>query len=387
VRILIAHSFYRIPGGEDRYVKQQMDLLGAHHDVELLSARNEDLEGGLRTASRMVFSPGMRRSVEKTLERFRPDVVHLHNPYPSLGPAVHLSARRLRMPIVMTVHNYRLRCPNGYLFTEGSVCHRCVGGNTLNAVIHHCFPSRSQAAAYAATVWAHRYVLKLHDMVDVFVAPSEFIRRQLVSWGFPDDRIELVRNFTDVAVTAESRPGRYGAYVGRLSSEKGLDLLLRGLKLAGDPEFVVVGDGPLRAELQTLTEALRLQRTRFEGRVAATDVERFLRAARFIAFPSRSNENAPLAALEALAAGRPLLVANIGGLPELVDGGAGLAFRPGDEHDLARGLSRLMDDDHLCESLAESARRHALEKFSPGRHRARLEAVYGKAVTAAAGRV
>jgi glycosyltransferase involved in cell wall biosynthesis len=126
-----------------------------------------------------------------------------------------------------------------------------------------------------------------------------------VSWRFPADRIELVRNFTDVAVTAGSGPGSYGAYVGPLSSEKGLDLLLRGLKLAGDSEFVVVGDGPLRAELQTLAEVLRLQRTRFEGRVAAEEVESFLRGARFVAFPSRSNENAPLAALEALAAGRP----------------------------------------------------------------------------------
>ena len=220
MRILIAHSFYRIPGGEDRYVNQQVNLLGAHHEIELLSARNEDLEGSLRTASRMAFSPGMRRSVEKTLERFRPDVVHLHNPYPSLGPAVHLAARRLKIPIVMTAHNYRLRCPNGYLFTGGSVCHRCVGGNTLNAVIHHCFPSRSQAAAYAASLWAHRYVLKLHHKVDIFIAPSEFIRRQLLSWQFPPDRIELVRNFTDVAVATASRAGSYGAYVGRGSRAK-----------------------------------------------------------------------------------------------------------------------------------------------------------------------
>jgi glycosyltransferase involved in cell wall biosynthesis len=382
VRILIAHSFYRIPGGEDRYVNQQVELLGTHHDIELLSAHNEDLQGRLRTASRMAFSREMRRSVEKTLERFRPDVIHLHNPYPSIGPAVHLSARRLRMPIVMTVHNYRMRCPNGYMFTEGSVCDRCVGGNTSNAVIHRCFPSRSQAAAYAASLWVHRYVLKLHDKIDVFIAPSEFIRRQLLSWRFPPDRIALVRNFTDVAITGDSRPGRYGAYIGRLSSEKGLDLLLRGLKLAGDPPFVFVGDGPIRAELQMLAEALRLRRTRFEGRVAAAEVERFLREARFVTFPSRCYENAPLAALEAMAVARPLLVANIGGLPELVNDGAGLAFRAGDEHDLATGLSRLMQDDRLCESLARSARRQALEKFSPGRHRARLEAVYGKAVTA-----
>jgi glycosyltransferase involved in cell wall biosynthesis len=137
--------------------------------------------------------------------------------------------------------------------------------------------------------------------------------------------------------------------------------------------------------LQTLAEALRLRRTRFEGRVATAEVGRFLREARFVIFPSRWKENAPLAALEAMAVGRPLLVANIGGLPELVDDGAGLAFRPGDENDLAKGVSRLMHDDRLWESLATSARRNALEKFSPGEHRAHLEAVYRKAVTATAG--
>jgi glycosyltransferase involved in cell wall biosynthesis len=379
VRILIAHSFYRTPGGEDRYVNQQMDLLGAHHDLKLLSARNEDLEPGLRTAFRMAFSPKMQRSVEKTMRRFGPDVVHLHNAYPSFGPAVHLSARRFKVPIVMTVHNYRLRCPNGYLFTEGSICHRCVGGNTLNAVFHDCFPARSQAAAYAASLWTHRYVLKLHDKVDVFIAPSEFMRRKLLSWEIPPDRVELVRNFTDITVASESRQGSYGAYVGRLSSEKGLDLLLKALVLAGDPPFRFVGDGPARPELQALATALGLRRTRFEGRVATAEIEPFLRDARFVSFPSRWNENAPLAALEAMAMGLPLLVADIGGLPELVEEGAGLSFRAGDEHGLAEGLSRLMRDDRLCRSLGETARTRALEEFNPLRHRTRLEAVYRKA--------
>jgi glycosyltransferase involved in cell wall biosynthesis len=381
VRILIAHSFYRITGGEDRYVTQQMNLLGPHHNLELLSARNEDLEPDVHTAVRMTYSSVVRKSVDEVLQRFRPDVVHLHNPYPSFGPAVHLSARRHSVPLVVTAHNYRLRCPNGYLFTEGSICHRCEGGNTLNAVLHRCFPGRSQAVTYAASLWTHRYVLKLHDTVDVFIAPSDFMRQKLLSWQIPADRVELVRNFTDVPAASEPPSGNHGVYVGRLSSEKGLDVLLKALALAGDPPFVFVGDGPARSELEELSSALGLRHARFEGRVNNQQVGSFLRQARFATFPSLWHENAPLAALEAMTLGLPLLVADVGGLPELVEPGAGLIFRSGDERALSECLSQLMTNDDLCRSLGSSARSRALKEFNPSRHRSGLEAVYRKAIS------
>src|SRR3990170_4344958 len=119
MRILIAHSSYRIAGGEDRYVQQQIELLSTAHDIEVIRPHNRDLEGGLRTGARMLYSRTLAQHVMDVMHRFRPHVVHLHNAYPSLGPAVQLATRQLQIPVVMTVHNHRLRCPNGYMFTRG----------------------------------------------------------------------------------------------------------------------------------------------------------------------------------------------------------------------------------------------------------------------------
>ena len=149
VKILLAHSFYRVPGGEDGFVRQQAELLSHDHMVELFYKRNDELSASITTATKMLSSGNREREVARVLGRFRPNIVHVHNVYPALGTAMHFASAKARIPLVMTVHNYRMRCPNGLMFTEGSVCHRCQGGNYLNALTHRCFPSKQQSAAYA----------------------------------------------------------------------------------------------------------------------------------------------------------------------------------------------------------------------------------------------
>ncbi|MEA2498374.1 MAG: hypothetical protein QOH26_779, partial [Actinomycetota bacterium] len=311
-RVLIAHSGYRIPGGEDRYVDQLAELLGRDHEVELLRPRNQELVPSASTAARMTYSPRRTREVQRTIERFRPDVVHVHNVYPSLGPAVHLAVRKTSTPLVMTVHNYRLRCPNGYMFTEGSICHRCEGGNHVHATLHECFPTKKQSVAYATALWIHRFPMHLHSEVDAFIAPSEFMQGRLSDWGFARERVRMVRNFTDEVSGATSDPGVGGLYLGRLSGEKGLEILLRALKGAGDPPFTIAGGGPLEAECRAMARSLRLTNLAFTGSLPHDEVVSLLRSARFVVLPSVSEENAPLAALEGLAAGRPLIVSDGG---------------------------------------------------------------------------
>jgi glycosyltransferase involved in cell wall biosynthesis len=379
LRVLIAHSFYRLPGGEDRYVSQQVPLLARRHDVELLSRHNTDLGGGIATAARMTMSRREQRRVEVALDRFSPDVVHLHNAYPSLGPAVHLAAHRRRVPLVMTVHNFRLRCPNGYMFTEGAPCRRCEGGMYAHAVLHRCFPSRSQSATYASALWLHRFVLRLQDKVDLFVTPSEFVGRRVVEWGIPEARVMVVRNFTAFAL-GRAAPGDYGLYLGRLSGEKGVDVLLRALREAGDPPFRVVGDGPLKEPLARLARDLGLRRVQFTGQVPGDDVPGLLRSARLLALPSVWDENAPIAALEAMTAGRPLVVTRTGGLPELVRGGEGLQCEPGDVQGLAACIRSLFEDDRLCLQAGERALARAASELSPEQHLDRLEGAYERAL-------
>ena len=380
MRILIAHSFYRIGGGEDRYVRRQVALLASDHQVDLLERRNIDVPNTVGAAARMTYSTTAIEDAEQQIDAFKPDVVHVHNIYPGLGPAIHIAAQKRGVPLVMTVHNYRLRCPNGYMFTEGQLCQRCQSGNHLNAVIHRCFPSKTQSVSYATALWLHRFVLRLEKKVALFIAPSNFMSRRLVSWGIDESRTRAIPNFVDPIPDASAGVGGYGLFVGRLSAEKGVDNLLRALKQAGDPPFRIAGEGPLAESLLSSAAQLGLENTTFLGLQTAEQVTALMRGARFLALPSISEESSGLAAIEAMAAGRPLLVSDRGGLPELIADGTGVSWAAGDEPGLARHIGSLMTDDSLCREMGTRSLHAATTRYSADTHLAALEDAYRDAV-------
>lgn len=376
MRILVAHAGYRVRGGEDRYVEQQVELLRPHHQIELFRMSNEDLTGSVSTGMRMIFSRNVMRTVEDRIVGFEPDVIHIHNVYPALGPAIHLAAERHHVPIVQTVHNLRLRCPNGLMFTEGAPCRRCEAGNYANALVHACFQTRSQAAAYAAGLWIHRFLMRLERKVTAFISPSDFMREQLLAWGISGSRVWTIRNFVPSIPSDPSSLGRYGVFVGRLSEEKGLSGLLGALALSGDIPFRIVGDGPLSSDLMQLNAQLRLQNVVFTGRLNQRAVADAVARSRFLVMPSLWEENAPLAVLESMAAGRPVLVSRRGGLPELVRDGSGLTFEPDDPRSLAEMIRLLWTDDEVCRSLGLRAGVFAREHLSAESHLHQLEQIY-----------
>jgi glycosyltransferase involved in cell wall biosynthesis len=380
MKILLAHAFYRQPGGEDAYVMRLRELLGGHHDVRLFAGRNEELTPSLRTGMSMIYSRRTRQHVEHAIREFAPDIVHLHNAYPALGPAVQVAVQKLKVPLVMTVHNHRLRCPNGLMFTEGQVCRRCQQGFYLSAVLHRCFPDRRQSAAYATALWLHRFVLRVQDGVRMFIAPSRFMRERLTLWGIPRERTTTIANPVD-PIDVASPPGTFGVYVGRLSSEKGVDVLLRALARAGDPPFKVVGDGPLRHAMERLADDLGLQRTDFTGRLPGPDVQRIIDGCQYLVMSSISEEVGPLAPLEAMARGRPIIVSALGALSELAQDGAGFAVRPGDAAALAATIRRLVDEPELAAKSGKQAWRLCTERYSTEVHLQRLDDAYASVVT------
>jgi glycosyltransferase involved in cell wall biosynthesis len=381
MRVLVAHCFYRVAGGEDRHVLGAVELLRLQHDVSLLARRNQDLRQGFGPAMRMTWSPTVTDEVDRELQRFRPDVVHLHNAYPALGPAVHLAAARRGIPLVMTVHNQRLRCPNGLQFTAGARCRRCQSGVYLHAVTRPCFQSRSQACVYAASLWLHRFGFRLEDRIRLFITPSRFMRNRLSEWNIPADRVITVRHFTEPRPDASPDVGSYGLYLGRLSAEKGLPELLQALRIIGDPPFHVVGSGPLEGDLRRLADELGLTRTRFLGLLDRAAVQQALRGARYLALPSLSDESSGLAAMEAMAEGRPLLVSVAGALPELIRDGGGLTWPQGEDiATLAANLRRLVDDDRFCREAGARALEFSRRELTPASHLRGLEAAYATAM-------
>ncbi len=375
MRVLIAHSFYRVAGGEDGYVRHQLRLLGGRAEVHLLSRRNASLGAGAYTAARMATNPALRRRLRQRMLALVPDVVHLHNPYPAFGPSVHQAARDVGAPLVQTVHNVRLRCPNGLEFTEGEVCRRCNGGAYQNAVTHACFPDRRQAAGYASALWYHRFVLHLEDAVDLYIAPSEYVRSRLADWGIAPSRIALIRHATDLPL-GKAGGGDGGAFVGRLSAEKGLPDLLEALALLGDPPFRIVGHGPQEAELRAQAGRLGLRRTVFSGWADRRAVGRIVAAARMVVVPSVWEEVAGLSAIEAMARGRPVVVTRTGGLPELVGSGAGIAVPPGSPAELAGAMAVYFDDPARAEIDGSRGLAFVEAEATPARHADALVAAY-----------
>jgi glycosyltransferase involved in cell wall biosynthesis len=213
-------------------------------------------------------------------------------------------------------------------------------------------------------------------MITTFIAPSVFVRERLRDWGIAGDHVKLVRNFVPRVPAPSLALGRFGIYVGRLSAEKGVHVLLRALSTAGDPPFVIIGDGPLRPDLIAAARSLRLRHTEFAGRLPARQVSQKLSSSRFLVMPSLCEENAPLAVMEAMAHGRPVLVSRRGGLSELVDEGGGLMSDAGDERKLAMNIAALGANDDMCRALSRAALHTARKHFTPEAHLSRLEKVY-----------
>lgn len=376
MRILIAHAYYRIRGGEDRYVDEQAALVSEIHDVRLFTRSNADLSSPVEATTSVLGLNRRSRALGAELDSFRPDIVHVHNVFPALGPVVHNETAERGIPLVMTVHNYRLRCPNGLTFTEGKPCQRCVTGSNANAVLHHCFLSSSQAAVYALGLSVHRRLAKTETKVDLYLTPSDFVTARLHQWGIEPSRVRTVRSFTRAFPNASTEPGAYGLYLGRLSAEKGIDVLLRALASTGDPPFKVVGEGPGRDELLALARTLGLQRTEFVGRLETKDVDEVIRGARYVTMPSLWDETGGLAAMEGMAAGRPILVSDRGGLPELTSSGGGFSVTAGDVVATSAAITRFMSDDGLCAEMGARGLDLAREHLSEDAHLTAIDGVY-----------
>lgn len=377
MRVLIAHSFYRVPGGEDRYVRDQEKLLSeSGHESRLLHHENVKLKSGLSVAAKITYSRAQVNRVRAELRSFNPDIVHLHNPYPSFGPAVHLAAEAERKPLVMTIHNMRLRCPNGFMFTEGAICRRCQHGAYFNAAVHKCFPERKQGAAYALALWHHRFVLRLEKKVSAFVPPSEFMADRLVQWGIPRPKIRRIPYpFTDL-VPKPAAPGRSGAFLGRISQEKGVILLLEALAKLHDPPFVVAGDGPLLSTARARAGNLGLRNVEFLGHLGRRDLDAVIDRSGFVVIPSVWEDNYPFAAIESMARGRGIIVSDLGGLPEMASEGRGSVFRAGDAHALSDEIRRFSSDEGLRAESGLAGHSFVTSKLAPSTHVRELETLY-----------
>jgi glycosyltransferase involved in cell wall biosynthesis len=336
MRVLVAHNRYRssAPSGENAVVEDDIKLL---HEagVDVLRMYEESdsiIDGGslgmIRAATGPVYAPGGVRRFKRLLDDYRPDLIHIHNVYPLISPAVVRTAHRAGLPVVQTVHNYRHTCINALHFRDGAPCTDCVTSRLPSpAVRHRCYHgSLAQSTAMALGQVVHR---STWDLVDRYLVLSRFAADSLQAWGIPADRIVL-RPTSARDPEPAGEPGRNILYVGRLSQEKGIDLLLDAWRRsrAGHTgwRLRVAGGGPME---DAVTAAAAAEPSiDYLGALAGAEVDAEYRAAGIVALPSRCFEGFPRVVAEALAHGRPVLASRLGSLATIIHPEFGLLADP-----------------------------------------------------------
>lgn len=396
--VLLVNNYRHVRGGSDRCFLEQARLLErkGHRVVTLASGpatRPGDLAlepVDLRRPSpvelaRFLFSRRARRLVrELQASDRRVDLAHLHITYGQVTAAILAPLVESEVPIVQTLHEYRLVCPVSTFVSHGALCEACRGGRVWPAVARRC--NRGSLARSLVSAVEHRVSLRLgsSDLVDHFVAPSEFLRAKMIEHGLAPERISTLPNFVDARTLEPARgPGQHFLYCGRLERLKGVLTLVRASAAVPEVPLLLVGDGEARPELERLLAEPRHAHVRLVGRPPRAELERLVRTARCLVCPSEWYENHPLVVLEAMAVGRAVIATRIGGLPELVrDGETGLTCPPGDQAALADRLRHAAGHPGELVAMGTRARERALAELDPDSHHRNLLALYERLLAA-----
>jgi len=384
VKVYQVYNEYRSGfGGEAAVVEATLRALAENgHTARLITKSSKDLEHSIvkRACAFFggIYNVSAYREMRRLLATDRPDVAHIHGVYPMFSPSVLVACRRAGVPVVMTVHNNNFTCPTWYHLYKGRICEDCVGGREYRCALKNCRDNVAESVAYALRSAAARRFRLFHDNVDTLIALTPFSKARLIQAGFREDRIAVVPNPTPMAdMAAGPGGGEYVGFAGRISAEKGADTLLAAAAGMPDIPFRIAGDGPALAELR----ARATPNVEFTGRLGLDSLVEFYRKARAVVAPSRSYETFALVAVEAMAAGAPVIAARIGGLPYTVEHGVtGLLFEPGDAGDLAAQVRRLWEDPALCRRMGKAGREKVLRENTSLAYYESLMTVYESAI-------
>lgn len=383
MRVLQIHNYYRssAPSGEDTVVRNERALLQARGiEVEAFERYNDTLGDGLaagvRAALSNIWSHDSYRALRTVIRRVRPDVAHVHNTFPQISPSAYEACRDEHVPVIQTLHNYRLLCANGLLLRAGKPCERCVGRWRWPAVAHACYRdshAASASLALAGTVHALRGTYA--SGVDRYIALTRFARDRLIAGGLPSARIIVRGNALPSDPGAGDGAGGYVLFVGRLTDEKGVRTLVRAWQRLPDVPLRIAGDGALRVGLMEQARGLPIE---FLGARSREDVFGLMRGAALLVIPSEWYEGFPLVVLEAMAMGTPIVAADIGSLAELVTDPMGGRFAPGDAPGLAAMVRRLWTDPPALARMRLHNRARYLEKYGTDRTMDSLARLYAE---------
>ncbi len=372
MKVLMVHDYLRPPSGENTVFEQERQLLESKgHSVLSYTRQNSEINGMTIVGKTMiplraVWSRIDYEEIRVLAERERPDVAHFHNIFPLVSPSAYRACKNAGIPVVQTLHHFRIVCPGALLFREGSVCEECSGMRFLPGILHGCYRDSSlQTAGMAAIVYFHRMIRTWQNCVDLYIVLSDFALDTYVRLGFPSRSFYVKTNFLQEPVEPTYEDLGYGIYIGRIGEEKGIPSLLDALRMCPELPFKIIGDGPLKEYLVRKIEEYQLENVEYLGVKNHSQCMEHLLKARFLVLASLWYEGVPMVLLEAMSAGKPAVVSNIGVMSEMVkDGVNGFVFTPGADNELAKIMKILNTDPAQAERMGQKGRTIFEEKYT-----------------------
>jgi glycosyltransferase involved in cell wall biosynthesis len=400
MRILFCNKYNYPFSGTEVYLFELMDLLRSEgHEVALFSMANERGESTpydqhfvpaidfkapsgawltVEHAAHAIYSTESRRRIRGMIRDFRPDVAHVRNIYHHLSPSILWELKQQHVPVLYHLNDFKLLCPSYNLVAQGRSCEACKGGAFWHALRPGCYPGLGARATLVAEAYVHRYLKTYNKCVDLFMAPSKFVRMKFMEHGWNGDRFKVLPHFQRLPEVERAR-GQDGPilYVGRLSPEKGVSDVLHAMKQLPNLRLVIAGDGPERRFLEGLAGSLRLSNVEFVGQVGPKQRDELIAQSRFTVMPSHAYETLGKTILESYAQGRAVVASDIGSRRELVHHGeTGFLYPCGDIDKMARMVRRLSTDSELAEQMGSAGRELVRKDYSPESHYQTLLGLY-----------
>jgi glycosyltransferase involved in cell wall biosynthesis len=348
--------------------------------------QKKTISNGLKVLEKSIYSFEAKSKLEALLDENRIDIAHLHNIHNYHTVSILPVLKKRKIPIVWTLHDYKILCPNINFISHDKVCESCKGGSFYWCTLKKCKKNSLPASIIASVESYLNHATGAYDHVDYFLCPSDFMRKKFIEHGFPENRLIYLPNcyFQDANAVEERSKDEsknpYLLYVGRLESYKGIASLLKAFaRYPKDLTLKIVGDGSQREELIALKEKLHLQNVEFLGRKSKEDVNDYLANCKFAVCPSEWYENLPFAVIEAMLASKPVVGSRIGGIPELiVDGETGFTFEPGNVQELSDTIMKMVNDPSGIIRMGKNAKMRTKQIIDPESHYRKMSEVFTK---------
>ncbi len=411
MKILLVNSFYYNRGGDCTYLFSLKKLLeekghkvsvfSMHHPQNFDSEyskyfvsyinydeeiKNLNIKSWIKVLSRTIHSQEAAKKIENLVKKEKPDIAHLQNVHHHLTPSIFYVLKRHKIPIVWTLHDYTVICPNTSFLSHGKICERCKRRKYFWPSIVRCKKDSFAASTMAAIETTIHRITRVNNLVDVFITPSEFLRNKLIDYGFKKDKVICLNNFIDIDIdlcNEKEDADDYYLYVGRISEEKGIKTLIDAAIKVSSCKLKIIGGGPLQEKLLLYAQSEDKNRViEFLGHKHHDEVIKLIKNCHFVVVSSEWYENYPYAILEAFACGKPIIGSKLGGIPELIgDTERGLIFEPANSDDLSAKIKYLLNKPDIAKKMGENARTFVEQKLNAEKHYEKVIEIYERAIS------